>query len=139
MSNPATNTTSPSNPPYLWEGEPKKRSTYGIISFCFSTLIICIWSTLHFNIPIRRYTATRRLFLQVSWMIIALLGPELLLYLAINEMITARILLKQVLKFHPHLATPGMLARMYKWIRGRAEPKEVSTLLSLHDTVTHCD
>ena len=127
MNNTATNTTSPSNPPYVWEGEPKKRGTFGIISFCFSTLIICIWSTLHFNIPIRRYTATRRLFVQVSWMFIALLAPELLLYLAINEMITARVLLKKVLKFHPHLAKPGMLTSMYNWIRGRAKSKEVST------------
>ena len=127
MSNPATNTTSPSDPSYLWEGEPKKRGTYGIISFCFSTLTICIWSALHFNIPIRRYTATRRLFLQVAWMFIALIAPELLLYLAINEMIKARILLKKVLKFHPHLAKPGMLASMYNWIRGRAESKDVST------------
>ena len=127
MNNTATNTTSPTNPPYVWEGEPKKRGTYGIISFCFSTLIICIWSTLHFNIPIRRYTATRRLFVQVSWMFIALLAPELLLFLAINEMVTARNLLKKVLKFHPHLAKPGMLASMYNWIRGRAESKEVST------------
>ena len=126
MSNLTTNTTSPSNPPYLWEGEPKKRGTYGIISFCFSTLIICIWSTLHFNIPIQRYTTTRRLFLQVSWMFIALLTPEFLLYLAINEMITARLLLEKVLKFHPHLAKSGMLARMYNWIRGRAGSKDVS-------------
>ena len=126
MSNTATNTTSPTNPPYLWEGEPKKRGTFGIISFCFSTLIICIWSALHFNIPIRRYTATRRLFLQVSWMFIALLAPELLLCLAINEMISARVLLKKVLKFHPHLAKPGMLARVYNWIRGRAGSKDVS-------------
>ena len=121
MSNPTANITSPGNPPYLWEGEPKKRGTFGIISFCFSTLIICIWSTIHLNIPIRRYTATRRFFHQVFWMYIALLGPELLLYLAINEMITARILLSKVLKFHPHLAKPGMRAGMYNWICGLGE------------------
>src|SRR5258706_10309301 len=127
MDNLATNTTTPSNPPYLWMREPKQRGTFGIISFCFSTLVICIWSTLHFNIPIRRYTATRRFFLQVSWMILALLAPEVLLYLAINERITATLLLKQVLKFHPHLAKPGMLAHIYNWIRGGAKSKDVST------------
>ena len=113
MSNPAANATSPSNPSYLWEGDPKKRGTFGIITFCSSTLIICIWSTLHFNVPIKRYTATRRFFLQVSWMFIALLAPELLLYLAINERITAQVLLNKVLKFHSYLGKPGMLARMY--------------------------
>jgi hypothetical protein len=43
-------------------------------------------------------------------MILALLAPELLLFLAINERISAGILLKKALKFHPHLAKRGMLA-----------------------------
>ena len=126
MENPATNTTTPSNPPYRWVGESNQRSTFAIFSICFSTLIICIWSTLHFNIPAKRYTATRRFFIQVSWMIFALLAPEGLLFLAINERIAAGVLLKKVLKFHPHLAKPGMFTRLYNWIRERAESKDVS-------------
>ena len=113
--------------------EPKQRGTFGIISLCFSTLIICIWSTLHFNIPIRRYTATRRFFTQVWWMLIALIAPEVLLFLAINERITAGALVKKVLKFHPHLAKPGMFTRIYNWaLRGRAEAKAVSAQCQLH-------
>ena len=126
MDNPATNTTTPSNPPYKWVGESKQRSTFSIISLCFSTLIICIWSTLHFNIPAKRYTATRRFFIQVSWMILALLAPEILLYLAMHEWIKANALLKKVHMFHPHLAKPGLFTRVYNWIRGRAEPTDVS-------------
>ena len=126
MENPATNATIPSNPPYKWMGEPKQRGTYGIISLCISTLIICIWSTLHFDIPTRRPTATRRVFFQMSWMIFALLAPEVLLLFAINERVVAGVLLKKVLKFHPHLAKPGLFTRMYNWIRGRAESKDVS-------------
>ena len=75
---------------------------------------------MHFNIPAKRYTTTRRFFIQVSWMFIALFAPEVLLYLAISERIAAGVLLGKVLKFHPHLAKPGMFTRMYNWIRGRA-------------------
>ena len=132
MDNPATSTTAPGNPPYKWMGEPKQRGTFGIISLCFSTLIICIWSTVHFSIPAKRYTVTRRFFIQVSWMFIALIAPEVLLYLAINERIAVGILLKKVLEFHPHLAKPGMFTRMYNWIRGRAEPKDVSAQYQDH-------
>ena len=127
-----SNTTTPSNHPSLWMGEPTQRGTYGIILFCFSTLTICIWSTIHFNIPIKRYTDTRRFFLQVSWMTLALLAPEFLLYLAITERITAGILLKKVLGFHPYLAKPGMLARVYSYICGLGKSKEVSTQCQLH-------
>ena len=126
MDNLVTNTTTPSNPPYKWVGESKQRSTFGILSICFSTLIICTWSTLHFNVPVKRYSAIRRFVFQVSWMIFALLAPEVLLYLAIHEWIKADRLLKKVLMFHPHLAKPGLFTRMYNWIPGCAEPKDVS-------------
>ena len=121
MENPASNTTTPSNPPYKWMAEPKQRGTFGITLLCFSTLILCIWSTLRFNIPAKRYTATRRFFIQMFWMLIALLAPEVLLFTAINEKIMAGVLLNEVLKFHPHLAKPGIFTRMDNWIRGLAE------------------
>jgi len=57
-------------------------------------------------------------------MIVALLAPEVLLYLAINERISAADLMKKTLKFHPRLAKPGMLARVYNYIR--AKLKDVS-------------
>jgi len=123
MDNPATNTTTPSDPPHPWVAEPKQRGTFGIISLCLSTLIICLWSTLHFNIPTRRFTATRRFFIQVSWMFLALLAPEFLLYTAINERINAGILLRKALKFHPHLAKPGMLVGVCNWICGGMKSK----------------
>ena len=125
MENPTTNTTTPGNPPYKWMGEPKQRGTYGIISLCFSTLIICIWSTVHFNVPTRRCTVTRRVFGQVFWMIFALLAPEALLFFAIYERIMASLTVKKVLKFHQHLAKPGIFIRMYNsiynLIHGRAD------------------
>ena len=66
---------------------------------------------MHFNIPPKRYSTIRRFFLQVSWMVIALYAPELLLYLAINERISADAMVKKVLAAHPHLAEPGLLDR----------------------------
>ena len=65
-------------------------------------------------------------------MFFALLAPEALLFLAIEERIVAGNLLKSVLKFHPHLAKPGMFTRMYNWIRGRAESKDVSAQCQAH-------
>ena len=128
MENLTVNTTTFANPPYVWIGEPKQRTSFGILSFCFSTLVICAWSTVHFNIPQRRYSDTRRFFLQVAWMVFALLAPEVLLYLAINERIDAGYLLGKALEFHPDLAKPGMLARVRNVIRGLMGSKDVSTL-----------
>ena len=132
MENLTTNTTTPSNPPYLWIGESNQRTTFGILSFCFSTLIICVWSTLHFPVPIRRHTTTRRVCLQVSWMVFALLAPEVLLYLAVNERIRAGALLKQVFKLRPDLEKPRILARMYNYFFGRGKSKDVSVQCQIY-------
>src|SRR6266404_6805340 len=112
MENPPTNTTTSTNPPYLWIGESNQRSTFGILSFCFSTLIICVGSTVHFNVPRRRQSNALRVSLQVGWMVIALVAPEFLLYLAINERVDAGCLLGKVLESHPELVKPGMIDRM---------------------------
>jgi len=82
-------------------------------------MLICVWSTLHLNIPSKRHTPTRRFFLQVSWMVVALLAPEALLFLAINERIDATVLMKRALDSHPRLAKPGMRARIYNYIRAK--------------------
>ena len=75
--------------------------------------------------PPRRHTVTSGVFLQLS--VFAFLAPEALLYFAVNERIRAGILLKRAFKLHPHLAKPGLLARMYNYFCGRAKSKHVST------------
>ena len=135
MKNPTANITAPSNPPYLWGEEPKQRGTFGIITICLTTVFVCTWNTVHFNVPTRRYTSTRHLFVQVSWTILALVAPALLLYVPMNDRITAGVLSREVLKFHPHLAKPTMLARIRHWIRGRVESKGVSA--QFQSTVIH--
>jgi len=127
MENPATNSTTPGNPQYLWKGEPEQRGTSGILVICISTLVICVWSTLHFNIPTPRRTPTRRFFTQVLWMVIALIAPELLLLFAIFERTNAAILVKKTLASHPELDKPGMLTCIDNYIRELANVRDVST------------
>jgi len=127
MENPATNGTIPGNPTYLWMGEPKQRGTFGIVAICISTLVICVWSTIHFNVPTTRLTLTRGFFTQVLWMVIALLAPEYLLYLAINQWTDVAYLVKKTLVSHPHLAKPGKLTCMSNYVRKIVGSKDVST------------
>jgi hypothetical protein len=129
MGNPENNITTPNNPPFLWVEGPKQRNTFGILSFCFSTTIICVWSTLHFDIPTARHGSTRRFFLRVSWLLVALLVPEALLCAAIHQRIDARTVAKNALQFLPsrQQAKPWILARAFKYILGRAKSEDVST------------
>ena len=113
MEDPATNISAPDCHPQRWGQAPNYRGTLDIIWLCFSTLIICIWKTLHFSIPINRYSTTRRVFLQAFWMVIAFIAPEFLFFLAINELTNAKTLVKRVLASHPHLAEPPTIRGLF--------------------------
>jgi hypothetical protein len=128
MDENARNSTTPSDPPFLWVGEPNQRTTFGILSLCFSTLVICVWSTVHLNIPTTRYSPTRRFFVQVLCMLIALVAPEVLFFLAMVQRMSASILVKEAVECLPsrYLAKPGILARAYNYILGRAKSGHVS-------------
>jgi len=60
-------------------------------------------------------------------MVIALLAPEYLLYLAINQTTDVAYLVKKTLASHPRLAKPGMLTCIYDYIREIIRPKDVSS------------
>jgi len=123
MEIPANNSTTPGNPTYLWRGEPRQRGTFGIISICISTLITCVWRTVHFNVPTKRLPRCGRFLTQVLWMVIALLAPEYLLYLAINQWTDVAYLVRKTLQSHPQLSK----GKIYDLIRGSVKPKDVST------------
>lgn len=84
--------------PRLWIAQPDFRGTFGILSLCISTLIICVWNAIHLDIPMHRFSTTRKLFVSLAWMIVAIFGPELLLFIAFNQRLAARGVLKQATK-----------------------------------------
>ena len=132
MENPANNTTTPGDPSFLWKPEPTQRGTFGIFSFCFSTLIICVWSALHFDITPTRVPPTNRFFIQVICMVIALIAPEVLLWAAINQRVDSESLMRRVLEYLPqNSGKPGMFARLF-----RAKSEAVSTQHQLEDVST---
>lgn len=137
MENPSITTVAPSNPPFLWVEGPKQRDTFGIFSFCFSTIIICIWNTLHFDIPITRQSRTNRFLLRIPWVLVALLAPEALLCAAIYQRIDAGAVAKKALQYLPsrELTKPGRLACAFNHILRRTKSGDVSTNTRLQNIV----
>jgi hypothetical protein len=124
-----SNTTTPSQPAFSWVEDPNRRGTFGIFSFCLSTITISIWSAVHLDIPDKRDSSTRRFLIRVAWMFVALLAPEFLLFLAINQSIDAHTLQTRAAEFfHSRPMAPrGIFARGFHYILRRAKPHDVST------------
>ena len=92
---PTSNSTEPT-----WLSTPQ-RTTADLVSSCVLTLIICVWTAVHLNIPSaierranagrkRKFTALRKLAKRVKWMLFALFIPELVLYTAFDQFMEAR-------------------------------------------------
>lgn len=70
------------------EDDLSKRSLYSIIYNCFSTIFICVWVSVHPNIPPRQ-CGTRALWRQLKLMAWSLIAPEMVLVWAVKQWFAA--------------------------------------------------
>jgi len=112
MENTTINTTTTGNPLFLWVAPSKQWDTIGILYFCFTTgMIICVWSTVHFNIPITCHSPVHHFLLHVLCMLAALIALEALFYCTTNEQIDASALVRGAMEYllSQQLSKPGKL------------------------------
>ncbi|KAI9928447.1 hypothetical protein MW887_002492 [Aspergillus wentii] len=82
------NETIPSPPG--WVDEPDGRGTWGILSTCILTIILCCWTSVFPNIRGQSDGPIRQLKYKFDLACIGLLGPEFLLMLALGQWSSAR-------------------------------------------------
>jgi hypothetical protein len=84
--------TGPSSPPYV--PDPSGRGTVGLVISCVVTLSLCVWTAIHMNIdPLRN--RWKRLAHKFGWVALGIFAPELVLWRALSQWLTARELCKQ--------------------------------------------
>jgi len=66
-------------PPAQWHPEPEFRGTFGILSSCLITMSLCIWTSLHLNLP-EHGKEHHQPLRQIKWMILGLIVPELVVF-----------------------------------------------------------
>jgi hypothetical protein len=77
MWEPFGNTTA--LPPTQWHPEPQFRGTFSILSSCLITMSLCIWTSLHLNVPEHRKEHLQK-YRKLGWMVLGLLAPELVVW-----------------------------------------------------------
>lgn len=74
-----------------WVDEPHRRGTLQILSSCIVTILLCVWTALHLNLPRqigkvkRPWYANRQLWRKIGWLILTLLAPEMTVYVAWSQ------------------------------------------------------
>ncbi|SCO18645.1 uncharacterized protein FFMR_05171 [Fusarium fujikuroi] len=68
-----------------WIDSPNIRGTLDILQSCILTLIACIYTALHLDVPVK--TAWHYIFLyKLKWVAITLFAPEIALYMAADQL-----------------------------------------------------
>lgn len=64
-----------------WQADCGSRGTFDILSTCIITLLLCIWTAVHLNVP-PPGQYWRPALEKVGWLFLALLAPEMIAYTA---------------------------------------------------------
>lgn len=73
-----------------WQSEPNLRGTYTIVSSCVSTLLICVLSAVHLNIPAKGHAGWDQTLRKAKWVCAGMFTPEVLALAAFIQFDAAR-------------------------------------------------
>jgi hypothetical protein len=121
--NHATNTSA------TWYPEPRGRGTFSILSTCLTTMILCVWTAVHLNIPEPNGGTKQSLLRKPGWLLMALLAPEIVAWNAWGQRRIARELANNFIEaFEPGLPTRlGWVQRLRNAIKTDSASSEVRT------------
>ncbi|KAM6501423.1 hypothetical protein JOM56_004437 [Amanita muscaria] len=92
------------------------RTVSSIVYNCLSTMLLCTWVALHLNVPIDPWEADWKILMtRISWMLLALVAPEVVLFRAFRQWVGGCGQMELKLKADPTCdwtETHAMLARM---------------------------
>uniref|UniRef100_L7J1S9 Wax synthase domain-containing protein n=1 Tax=Pyricularia oryzae (strain P131) TaxID=1143193 RepID=L7J1S9_PYRO1 len=76
--------------------DPRGRGTPSLLVSCILTLIVCVWSALHLNVPPRTQSTSRNILLNAQWIIAGMYAPEMVVFVAWRQWSSARLLQKMI-------------------------------------------
>ena len=72
--------------------DPSGRGTSSLVLSCLLTLILCVWSALHLNVPPPAQSRLQSFWLNVRWIVVGIYTPEFVVFTAWRQWSSARIL-----------------------------------------------
>ncbi|KAF2638366.1 hypothetical protein P280DRAFT_83144 [Massarina eburnea CBS 473.64] len=79
-----------------WYEPPNERGTWDVMVSCVLTLVICVWSALHLNVPTETSTLRHRNLRRLRWILLGIFAPELVVSTAFAQFLTASWLRREI-------------------------------------------
>lgn len=103
-----------------WYSAPNFRGTWDLIISCVLTLMICVWSALHLNVPTKQSKLRERNIRRVRWVLLGIFAPEVVVSTAFAQYLTARWLRNEIredIKYRRNLVSPFIPADAQDGVR----------------------
>lgn len=96
-----------------WVASPTVRGTWELLSSCLITISLCVWTALHLNVP-EHGTSDRQWLRKTKWLVLGLVAPEMVVYVAWRQRFEARRLLRDVRKEFGQSSPPSRLRKVWR-------------------------
>lgn len=108
--------------------DPDGRGTASLVLSCLLTLVLCVWSALHLNVPPaeRRGNIKAITWLNIRWIFAGIYAPELVVFVSWRQWCSARMLQKNIEQLQAATAEAD---------EGERRPGQISP--KTHWTMTH--
>jgi hypothetical protein len=130
---PATNVSA------HWHPEPRGRGTFNILSSCLTTMLLCVWTAVHLNIPDRDGGKRQKFLRKPGWLLMALLAPGIVAWNAWEQRKVARELTDAFVRTFGSgpKPPPGWIRRAWAAIRFCSLSSKVSNDAQKSRSATH--
>lgn len=61
----------------IWYPNSTVRGTWAIYQTCIVTIILCVWTTIHLNVPKPGERPSKQLWRRIRWSLLTVIAPEL--------------------------------------------------------------
>lgn len=104
-----------------WQPNPTTRGTFDILSTCIITLLLCVWTAIHLNVPPPGGYWGPKLR-KVRWMILALLAPEIVALVAWDQRKRAQQIVQMVNRAYSVPEPPSSYRALFDSLRDVLKP-----------------
>lgn len=88
-----TNFPNPSPPNFVgFVSDPNGRGTISLLVSCLLTLVLCVWSALHLNVPRQASSKIDTCLCNLRWVLAGIYAPELVVFTAWRQWTSAKLL-----------------------------------------------
>ena len=79
-----------------WVPDPDNRGTWSLLYSCVFTLVLCVWTAIHLNVPSYHESQLSQWLRKSKWVLLAIIAPEFCVYTACEQYLEVKNLIRQL-------------------------------------------